>query len=82
MRKLLVRALLITLVAAGGPVGVALFRGDPIGGVLGGVAFGGAVITAVVLLGRLAVVASERAGWTRLARALGREIGPSGPSDT
>lgn len=82
MRKLITRVLLITLTAAGAPVAIAVMRGDPAGGVLGGFAFALLVITAVVLLGRLAVLAAERAGWHRLARALGREIGQRDPSDT
>ena len=82
MRKLLTRALLIALVASGGPVGVAMLRGDPVWGVAGGVAFAVLLFTAVVLLGRLAVAASAGAGWHRLARVLGREVGRSGPSDT
>lgn len=82
MRKIVSRALLITLFAAGGPIAIAMLRGDGIAPILGALVGCFVLFIGVVLLARLVLVASEKAGWHRLARVLGREVGRSHPSDT
>lgn len=82
VKKIICRALLITLVASGGPIGIALLRGTEVAPMLAAIAGCFVIFLGVVLLGRFAVVAFETVGLHRLALALGREVGPSAPSDT
>lgn len=82
MRKVLARAALITLVASGGPIGIAVMRGTDVAPMLAALAGCFVIFLAVVLLGRFAVVATEAVGWRRLSLALGKEVGPKTPSDT
>lgn len=82
MRKLVARAALITLVASGAPIGMAVMRGSEVAPMVAAVGGCFVIFLAVVLLGRFAVVATEAVGWHRLSRALGKEIGLKPPSDT
>ena len=70
--KLLFRAAAVAVAISGPAVGMALYRGDGVGPILGGIAIVAGTLFTAFVLARAAVAASRALGWTRLAAAMNR----------
>lgn len=72
MKKLVLRALGLAVALSGPAVGMAIYRGDGVGPILGAICLVAGVLLITFLLARVVLAASSALGWSSLAKRLDR----------
>ena len=72
MKKTILRAIGLAVALSGPAVGMAIYRGDGLDAILGGIGFVAGVFLITFLLARLAVLATTALGLPNLAKRLDR----------
>lgn len=72
MKKLVYRAIGLAVALSGPAIGMAIYRGDDIGPMLGAIGIVAGVLLFTFLAGRMVVAATAAVGLQRLAAALNR----------
>jgi len=72
MKKLLFRAIGLAVALSGPAIGMAVYRGDGVGPMLGAIGIVAGVLILTFLLARGVVAASSALGWSSLAKRLDR----------